>query len=270
MILVTLLSALQAHAALCDLSAVAKIELEESVLKRQVEIIDHANAVAQGTAGSKVSVRVPKYTVAPEKAEDVVKMMGTKGADLIPDLHNTGKVYVQRGNVIYEFDLVVDGQKRVFTLRQVRDSLPKNFHEANPDVFEVVTGRLPNAAENSFKTNQLAKLNDEAKTLALPTVPKSSGTEAVQDLAKKGEYHFRPQPMGKEARLERTTMRIRDREYEGYLDEFGNLWTKGPTRTKGEAFEWDVQVADGAPKWIKDIAKDGTHINVSLTGKVTH
>ena len=42
------------------------------------------------------------------------------------------------------------------------------------------------------------------------------------------------------------------------IDKFGNEWTKGPTRTKGQPFEWDVQ------------RPDGTHWNISLDGKVTH
>ena len=44
----------------------------------------------------------------------------------------------------------------------------------------------------------------------------------------------------------------------GYMDKFGNEWTKGPSRTKGQSFEWDVQ------------RPDGTHWNISLDGKVTH
>ena len=44
----------------------------------------------------------------------------------------------------------------------------------------------------------------------------------------------------------------------GYVDRFGNEWTKGPSRTAGQAFEWDVQ------------HPDGTHTNVSLDGEVTH
>ncbi|MFZ5759522.1 MAG: polymorphic toxin type 17 domain-containing protein [Thermodesulfobacteriota bacterium] len=44
----------------------------------------------------------------------------------------------------------------------------------------------------------------------------------------------------------------------GYKDKFGNEWTKGPSRTKGQPFEWDVQ------------RPDGSHWNVSLDGKVTH
>ncbi len=32
----------------------------------------------------------------------------------------------------------------------------------------------------------------------------------------------------------------------GYLDKFGNEWTKEPSRTKGQAFEWDVQRPDGS------------------------
>lgn len=44
----------------------------------------------------------------------------------------------------------------------------------------------------------------------------------------------------------------------GYMDKFGNEWTRGPSRTAGEPFEWDVQLPDGS------------HWNISLQGKVTH
>lgn len=43
-----------------------------------------------------------------------------------------------------------------------------------------------------------------------------------------------------------------------FMDRFGNEWTKGPSRTAGEAFEWDVQL------------RDGGHWNVSLEGHITH
>lgn len=44
----------------------------------------------------------------------------------------------------------------------------------------------------------------------------------------------------------------------GYMDKFGNEWTRGPSRTAGEPFEWDVQLPDGS------------HWNISLKGRVTH
>jgi hypothetical protein len=44
----------------------------------------------------------------------------------------------------------------------------------------------------------------------------------------------------------------------GFMDKFGNEWTKGASRTKGQPFEWDVQ------------RPDGKHWNISLDGKVTH
>jgi Novel toxin 17 len=56
----------------------------------------------------------------------------------------------------------------------------------------------------------------------------------------------------------------------GFIDKFGNEWVKGPSRTKGQAFEWDVQLAKNATDSIKALSRDGSHLNVSLDGMITH
>ncbi|GAA2811529.1 polymorphic toxin type 17 domain-containing protein [Kitasatospora sp. CM 4170] len=52
----------------------------------------------------------------------------------------------------------------------------------------------------------------------------------------------------------------------GILDRHGNAWTKGPSRTKGEPYEWDVQLK----RHRKYFGKMVNHLNVSLKGKITH
>ena len=56
----------------------------------------------------------------------------------------------------------------------------------------------------------------------------------------------------------------------GYIDKFGNIWTKGPTRTAGEAFEWDVQLSKTGKNKMGWLSRDGSHLNVSLKGRITH
>ncbi|MGD3046301.1 hemagglutinin repeat-containing protein, partial [Xanthomonas oryzae] len=56
----------------------------------------------------------------------------------------------------------------------------------------------------------------------------------------------------------------------GYLDKFGNEWVKGPSRTAGQAFEWDVQLSRQGKAQLGWATRDGSHLNVSLDGKVTH
>ncbi len=56
----------------------------------------------------------------------------------------------------------------------------------------------------------------------------------------------------------------------GILDKFGNEWTKGPSRTLGEAFEWDVVLSKQGKLQLGWLSKDGKHINVSLKGRITH
>lgn len=57
----------------------------------------------------------------------------------------------------------------------------------------------------------------------------------------------------------------------GFEDRFGNVWVKGPSRTNGERFEWDVQLANKNKARMQTLAAGtGKHLNVSLTGRVTH
>ncbi|XDT72080.1 polymorphic toxin type 17 domain-containing protein [Hahella sp. SMD15-11] len=55
----------------------------------------------------------------------------------------------------------------------------------------------------------------------------------------------------------------------GYLDRFGNEWTKGPSRTQGQTFEWDVQLSKTGKSKLGWVTRDGSHANVSLDGRIT-
>ena len=56
----------------------------------------------------------------------------------------------------------------------------------------------------------------------------------------------------------------------GFKDKFDNIWTKGPSRTPGEAFEWDVQLSESGKLQLGWLSRDGKYINVSLKGRITH
>lgn len=56
----------------------------------------------------------------------------------------------------------------------------------------------------------------------------------------------------------------------GYIDKFGNEWTKGPSRTLDQSFEWDVQLSKTGKSQLGWASRDGTHLNISLDGKITH
>ena len=56
----------------------------------------------------------------------------------------------------------------------------------------------------------------------------------------------------------------------GYIDRFGNEWVKGPSRTAGQAFEWDVQLSRTGKAQLGWATRDGSHLNISLDGKITH
>jgi hypothetical protein len=56
----------------------------------------------------------------------------------------------------------------------------------------------------------------------------------------------------------------------GFIDRFGNEWVRGPSRTQGQAFEWDVQLSRTGKQKIGWLTRDGSHANVSLDGRITH
>jgi len=56
----------------------------------------------------------------------------------------------------------------------------------------------------------------------------------------------------------------------GFIDRFGNEWVRGPSRTAGEAFEWDVQLSQTGKEMLGWLSREGAHVNVSLGGHVTH
>lgn len=56
----------------------------------------------------------------------------------------------------------------------------------------------------------------------------------------------------------------------GFIDRFGNEWVRGPSRTQGQAFEWDIQLSKTGREKIGWLTRDGSHTNVSLDGKITH
>ena len=60
----------------------------------------------------------------------------------------------------------------------------------------------------------------------------------------------------------------RTEDKKGFVDAYGNEWRKGPSRTAGEPFEWDVVPAGNSA--LKYLSRDGSHVNVSLGGSVTH
>lgn len=56
----------------------------------------------------------------------------------------------------------------------------------------------------------------------------------------------------------------------GFKDKFGNIWTKGSPRTAGDTYEWDVQLSRQGKAQLGWATRDGSHLNVSLKGRITH
>lgn len=55
----------------------------------------------------------------------------------------------------------------------------------------------------------------------------------------------------------------------GFKDDYGNVWVPGPSRTSGHDFEWDI-IPASPNSVLARFSRDGSHVNVSLDGVVTH
>lgn len=56
----------------------------------------------------------------------------------------------------------------------------------------------------------------------------------------------------------------------GYVDKWGNVWKSGSSKTKGQSFEWDVQLSKKGKAQLGEYSRYGKHLNVSLDGRITH
>ncbi len=67
-----------------------------------------------------------------------------------------------------------------------------------------------------------------------------------------GSYPFIP------PKYWRTHQPLRKNSKGEFIDVRGRRWRKGPTRTEGETWEWDVQLPNG------------DHLNIDWSGNITH
>ncbi|WP_255292137.1 polymorphic toxin type 17 domain-containing protein [Bacillus pseudomycoides] len=83
------------------------------------------------------------------------------------------------------------------------------------------------------------------------------------ELPNKGHFRFIP---GKEVKF--------NKQLNGYVDKFGNVWTKGPYHgdpKKNFEFEWDVQLSEkGLKEWGKYTKNGKKYINVAPDGTISH
>jgi hypothetical protein len=107
----------------------------------------------------------------------------------------------------------------------------------------------PEAAPGSVGASKVWTTKSRLKAVALPTT---------------GKIRFVPP-----RRYNPSTPLQRGRQ-NGFLDRFNNEWVKGPSRTAGEPFEWDVQLSEAGRAMLGWASRDGSHLNVSPTGKITH
>jgi hypothetical protein len=121
--------------------------------------------------------------------------------------------------------------------------------ELDPDLMVAAQALLILKGKGSIVTNASKTVKGRLKNAGLPTSGK------IRYVPPESYKPSKPLPRGPN---------------NGYMDRFGNEWVKGPSRTAGEAFEWDVQLSRTGRKMIGWLSPDNSHVNVSQVGHVTH
>ena len=135
--------------------------------------------------------------------------------------------------------------QRVESTQNIRHNKPLS-PEINQKYDKIADSSFPAGSAGAGKVwSKKARL----KTANLPTTGK------IRYIPPKGYKPTQPLPRGPQ---------------NGFLDKFGNEWVRGESRTKGQAFEWDVQLSNTGREKIGWLTRDGSHANISLDGRVTH
>lgn len=140
-------------------------------------------------------------------------------------------------------------------LRPQRPDRPKPLGGTEPDEIETILSFpihrpvMPQFLERSSGESKERSTKSRIKDAQLPN-------EGKIRFVPPSNYHpSRPLPKGPN---------------NGYIDKFDNEWIKGQSRTKGEHFEWDVQLSDLGRSQLGWASRDKNHLNVSLKGRITH
>jgi len=106
------------------------------------------------------------------------------------------------------------------------------------------------------------------RTKVSSDVPKTKkGKIKEQKLPTEGKIRYVP-PKNWKPSQDLPTQKVGNRN--GFVDKFDNVWVQGPSRTRGQTFEWDVQLSKKGQEQIGWLTRDGSHANVSWDVRITH
>jgi hypothetical protein len=236
----------------------------EVIDARQFEVLEDIDSIG-GRVSVGVSARVSSDVPA-SRAEEILRRGGSSsGVHILPHPNNQGRISVLMDDTYYHFsvDRTPDGSRR-YTLTEASGDRPRSLDE----VYTVVTGRTAVARVTRRAEVELAVL-ETARRHDLPAAAHGTSASEAERLATGDERLFQFHPP-RDARRDRLPTN-RHGSRSGFVDQWGNVWVMG-RGTRGESFEWDVQISSSAPAWMTrpPVSRDGNHINVSPGGRITH
>ena len=258
----------------CDPEVLRRIALQRESNAAELEhFFYHGTEV---DAGMRVRLKAsPDFKVTQADLRDLMHEMALGDAQVFHNPSNSQQLWVKvKGEDEYRLlmrnaETIPDGaggtlQEVTYTYRGTKPEVPPGMLDLYPE--------LARATEGSRDARRVARLETAAAGRQLPTTfgdQTLSQFEAMSRadfeayVRRTGNFPYVP-PKGA------TDIPVRQcGKRPCFEDAFGNLWVSGPTRTAGEAFEWDVQV--GSAAWVREISGGKPNLNVSpVSGRLTH
>jgi hypothetical protein len=282
MSLLALLSPLESRAA-CDAETLRRIA--DQAARTDEELLHFAVFPGQVSDARLVRVAPGKSgTVTVQQASDILAQVANGRAQVHFNPNNPGQIWVrvdgETGFYVFNrtTEVKVAGNQPfdevVFSYGGKKGDVPPGMKYVYP---ELITG-----AENARALGRLETLSEQTSKLQLPTqigrknmaeFESMSNEQLARFIKENRSVPFIPDSKtGVVAKYQCGTATCVD-------DAFGNVWRSGPSRTKGEDFEWDVTLKD-KNSWLAQAARDAgflhqgrngsVYVNVSLSGRISH
>lgn len=246
-------------------------------------------AVYQNGVVDARSIRVSPgrgYGKTPAEITDILNGVADGRSPVFFNPNDQNQVWVQvRNGDLVDYHVYTRSVQRKTGPEGPYDEITYSYGGGKADVppgMKEVYPELLTGAENARELARFEALTAQAKKLDLPSglggrkmqdFSQMSNEELARFISENRSVPFIPDPRSREI------LPYACGDQTCVVDAFKNVWRTGPSRTKGDLFEWDVTLKD-KNSWLAQVARDGgylhqgkngtVYLNVSLSGRISH